>query len=78
MKNLDIAERRSIGDRHAAEVSIRIGARTKFDARVTNAGLLSVGVLVSSILLSSAVIVLAAGGKHKRKPLAPPPAEHRN
>ena len=78
MKNLDIAERRSIGHGHAAEVSIRIGTRTKFDARVTNAGLLSVGVLVSSILLSSAVIVLASGRTHKRRPLAPPPAELHN
>ncbi|RYE96737.1 MAG: hypothetical protein EOO77_40405 [Oxalobacteraceae bacterium] len=56
----------------AAKVSIRIGKRTTFDASMTTAGLLSVGALVSSILLSSAVIVVAAGRKATRRPLALP------
>ncbi len=56
----------------AAKVSIRIGKRTTFDASVTTVGLLSVGALVSSILLSSAVIVAAAGRKAARRPLALP------
>lgn len=46
---------------HAAMVSIRIGERAAFDAGITSTGLLAVGALVSGILLSSAVIVLAAG-----------------
>ncbi len=56
----------------AAKVSIRIGKRTTFDASVTTAGLLSVGALVSGILLSSAVIVVAAGRKATRPPLSLP------
>jgi hypothetical protein len=56
----------------AAKVSIRIGKRTTFDASVTTVGLLSVGALVSSILLTSAVIVAAAGRKAARRPLALP------
>jgi hypothetical protein len=45
----------------AATVSIRIGERASFEAGITTTGLLAVGALVSGILLSSAVIVLAAG-----------------
>lgn len=57
---------------HAAKVSIKIGKRTTFDASVTTAGLLSVGALVSSILLSSAVIVAAAGRRAtSRSPASP-------
>jgi len=56
----------------AAKVSIRVGKRTTLDASMTTAGLLSVGALVSSILLSSAVIVAAAGRKSAKQPLALP------
>ncbi|WP_404710793.1 hypothetical protein [Sphingomonas sp. MMS24-J13] len=49
----------------AATVSIRIGERATFDAGISSTGLLAVAALVSGILLSSAVIVLAAG---RRKP----------
>ncbi len=56
----------------AAKVSIRIGKRTTSDASMITAGLLSVGALVSGILLSSAVIVVAAGRKAARRPLALP------
>jgi hypothetical protein len=55
---------------HAADVSIRMGKGIAFDASITAAGLLSVGALVSGILLSSAVIVFAA----KRKGDAAAPA----
>lgn len=44
-------------DAQAAEVSVRIGKGVAIEARVTAAGLLSVGALVSAILLSTAVIV---------------------
>ncbi len=72
MTDLDhVSTERRRGNGHAAEVSIRIGARTTFDAAVTSAGLLSVGALVSGILLSTAVIVFAAGrnaGRHRPTP----------
>lgn len=45
----------------AAAVSIRLGERATFEAGITTTGLLAVGALVSGILLSSAMIVLAAG-----------------
>jgi hypothetical protein len=44
----------------AAEASIRVGQSVALDAKITSAGLLSVAVLVTGILLSTAVIVLAA------------------
>jgi hypothetical protein len=49
--------------RDAADVSLRIGKSIAFDARITSRGLLSVGALVSGILLSTAVIVVAAKRK---------------
>ena len=48
----------------AATASIRIGRNVTLDAQITTRGLLSVGALVSGILLSSAIIVLAAR-KHR-------------
>ena len=72
MKTPTHPERTKARQVSAATVSIRIGKRTTFDAAVTTAGLLSVGALVSSILLSSAVIVAAAGRKPARQPLALP------
>ncbi len=72
MTKLTRLKRHGTGNRHAARVSIRIGDRATFDARVTTAGLLSVGALVSGILLSSAVIVLAAGSKTPRRPPSQP------
>ncbi|MGA1798401.1 hypothetical protein VH567_06435 [Sphingomonas sp. 4RDLI-65] len=75
MTKLDRLDRTEIDTDPAAKVLVRIGTHTTFDASITTVGLLSVGVLVSGILLSSAVIVLAAGLKGRRKPLATLPAE---
>lgn len=55
---------------HHARARIRLGKRTRFHARVdvTSGGLLAIGGLVSSILLSTAVLVHVAvreGGKAK-------------
>lgn len=72
MKTPTHPERTKTPSAPAAKVSIRIGKRTTFDASVTTVGLLSVGALVSSILLSSAVIVAAAGRRAARRPLALP------
>ncbi|KQN37516.1 hypothetical protein ASG37_10770 [Sphingomonas sp. Leaf407] len=48
--------------RHLAELRLRVGKRGRLQARIEigNGGLLAIGALVSSILLSSAVIVVAA------------------
>lgn len=48
--------------RHRARASIRLGKRSRLDARiaVTSGGLLAIGALVSSILLSTAVLVHVA------------------
>ncbi len=48
--------------RHSADLRLRIGKHGRFGARIEigTAGLLAIGGLVSSILLSSAVIVAAA------------------
>ena len=55
----------------SAKVSFDIGktARFKAQAKITNGGLLSIGVLVSSILLSTAVLVHVAvrGSKFRRR-----------
>ena len=72
MKTPTHPERTKTPSTPAAKVSIRVGKRTTFDASVTTVGLLSVGALVSSILLSSAVIVAAAGRKAARGPLSLP------
>jgi hypothetical protein len=72
MKTPTHPERTKTPSTPAAKVSLRIGKRTTFDASVTTIGLLSVGALVSSILLSSTVIVAAAGRKAARRPLALP------
>jgi hypothetical protein len=53
---------------HRARATIRLGKRHRLDARieVTSGGLLAIGGLVSSILLSTAVLVHVAvrdGGK---------------
>jgi hypothetical protein len=55
---------------HAAEVSVKIGKSVTFDAGISAAGLLSLGALVSGILLSSAVIVSA--GKRRSDPVGRP------
>ncbi len=60
-------ERSGGGTYPAAEVSVHIGTRVTFDARMTSVGLLSVGVLVSGILLSTAVVVLAAGQNRRKR-----------
>ncbi len=54
---------------HLAEVKLRVGKRGRFRARIEigSGGLLAIGALVSSILLSSAAIVIAA----KRVPHQP-------
>ncbi len=72
MKTPTHPERNEARPAPAAKVSIRFGRRTTLDASMTTAGLLSVGALVSGILLSSAVIVAAAGRKAARHPLALP------
>lgn len=72
MKTPTHPERTKTPSAPAAKVSIRIGKRTTLDASMTTAGLLSVGALVSGILLSSAVIVAAAARKGTRRPLALP------
>ena len=72
MKTPTHPERTKTPSAPAAKVSIRIGKRTTLEASVTTVGLLTVGALVSSILLSSAVIVVAAGRKATRRPLSLP------
>jgi len=49
-----------------AAVEVRLGRGVSVEARITSAGLLAVGALVSGILLSTAVIVSAASGRGKR------------
>lgn len=48
--------------RQEARARIRLGRRSRFDAQlsVTSGGLLAIGALVSSILLSTAVLVHVA------------------
>jgi len=60
-RHMDIVETPAPGRNHA-RLAIRIGKRSGVtaDVSVTPAGLLSIGALVSAILLSSAVIVRAA------------------
>lgn len=58
--------------RQEARARIRLGKRSRFDAQlsVTSGGLLAIGALVSSILLSSAVLVHVAvrdGGKARNQ-----------
>ncbi len=58
---------RFLSERQKAEVSLKVTRDAGFDAKaeITNGGLLSIAVLVSSILLSTAVLVHVAvkGGK---------------
>ncbi|MBV8971951.1 MAG: hypothetical protein JO290_06630 [Sphingomonadaceae bacterium] len=56
------------GDRQRAVLVVRFGRRGRLRAavEVSSGGLLAVGALVSSILLSSAVIVAAAGRAAER------------
>lgn len=67
MADLSPLSQRQAPAHAAAAVSIRIGQKVEFDARITSAGLLSIAVLMSGILLGSAVIVAAARRK-KRYP----------
>ena len=70
MAETSLLPQHQIAPRDAASVSVRIGKSVELDARMTSAGLLSVGALVSGILLSTAVIVLAArrNGKAQKQP----------
>jgi hypothetical protein len=63
------------GVQHAG-FELQIGGKTRLrgDVSVTSAGLLSIGALVSSILLSTAVIVRVA---RKRRPKPEKPDKHR-
>ena len=62
MKHQDLASSARRADRQHATFSLRIGKRARMDAAVTvtDRGLLTIGALVSSILLSSAAIVWVA------------------
>ncbi|WP_129586439.1 hypothetical protein [Sphingomonas montana] len=61
MKN-DIAKSRSAPDRHRAKLRLRAGKRVSLTLQldVSSGGLFSIGVLVSSILLSTAIVVRSA------------------
>lgn len=63
-----------VGVQHA-QLAVRIGERTRVSAAVTvtSAGLLSIGAMVSSILLSTAMVVRAA----RRAPPADGAAQER-
>lgn len=56
-------------ERQRAKVSMRINKHTGFEAEaeITNGGLLSIAALVSSILLSTAVLVRVAAREANRK-----------
>lgn len=60
-----------LAERQRAEVSFTVGKSTGFhaSAEITNGGLLSVAALVSSILLSTAVVVHVSvhGAKRRRR-----------
>jgi hypothetical protein len=64
LENLELADLDKEG---AIAVSLRLGQSVTLDAKATSAGLLSVGALVSSILLSTAVIVFVAGDVRARR-----------
>jgi hypothetical protein len=55
-------------ERHRAEVSVTLSKRVSFTAKaeITSGGLLAIATLVSSILLSTAVLVTAAGRQTRR------------
>ena len=55
---------------HRAKAAIRFGRRAGLTAsvRITSGGILSVGALVSGILLSTAVLVRAAGRARGARP----------
>ncbi|MFD1950022.1 hypothetical protein ACFSGX_04455 [Sphingomonas arantia] len=69
MKN-DTATSRPAPDRQRAKLQLRAGKRVSLTMRVnvSSRGLLSVGVLVSSILLSTAVLVRAANVRPTERP----------
>lgn len=52
-----------------ATVTLRLGSRVqmKATARTTPAGLVAVGLMVSSILVAVSFVVRAAGGQHDRR-----------
>jgi hypothetical protein len=60
--NNDIAKSRPAPDRHRAKLRLRAGKRVSLALQidVSSGGLLSIGALVSSILLSTAIVVRAA------------------
>lgn len=55
-------------ERHRAEVSVTLSKRVSFSAKaeITSGGLLAIATLVSSILLSTAVLVSVAGRQTRR------------
>lgn len=61
MTKHELAVARPFADRQQALFAVRIGKRAKLTAEVsvTSSGVLAIGVLVSSILLSTAFIVRA-------------------
>lgn len=72
-QNIAVPEPGPLSGMQHAGFEIRIGERASLRAEVsvTSVGLLSIGALVSSVLLSTAVVVRAArgGGAERRKDL---------
>lgn len=75
-QNVTLPEPGQRGGTQRASVALQIGSHARISAEVavTSGGLLAIGALVSSILLSTAVIVRVArprkdggGGKRKRE-----------
>lgn len=68
---------RAPGRRNLATVSLKAGpVRVDARARLSSAGLLAIGGLVSSILLSTSVLVWVATTPVRRRPLATRFARH--
>ena len=63
------AEKTPVRGVHRAEVSLKVTKDIGFraEAEITNGGLISIATLVSSILLSTAVLVHVAVSAQKRK-----------
>ena len=62
----------ALSEQQHAKLSLRVGRRSKLvvTVSVTTGGLLAIGALTASILLSTAVIVTAATRDRKRLPSA--------
>jgi len=63
----DKIEQRRSTDYHTAEIDITAGKNVAFKAKaqITTSGLLAMAFLVSGILLSTSVVILAASRAHK-------------